>query len=143
MLRDYTQDAVRQNKLTLIALNRGQDSKRLGADDDNRQKPAPREGGLTKATVEDASQNPLGAIGNEESIAKLRNAKETQAPDAVDPLNGMSAVDKWGIKGLRTLMNTYPDYQAMVVGMDPITIGIDINSQEWVYTHSKVRIQSH
>jgi len=117
-----------------IALNRGQDSKRLGADDDNRQKPAPREGGLTKATVEDASQNPLGAIGNEESIAKLRNAKETQAPDAVDPLNGMSAVDKWGIKGLRTLMNTYPDYQAMVVGMDPITIGIDINSQEMVST---------
>lgn len=72
----------------------------------------------------------MGAIGIEDSVGKLRDEKEDQAPDAVDPLNGMSAVDKWGIKGLRTLMNNYPDYHAMVVGMDPITVGLDINSQE-------------
>ncbi|KAG8425296.1 transcriptional regulator, variant 3 [Metarhizium acridum] len=113
-----------------VALNRGQDPKRLGADDDSRQKPISREDGLGKSTVGDTNQNPLGAIGNEDSIAKLRDVKENKAPEAVDPLGGMSAVDKWGIKGLRTLMNSYPDYQAMVVGMDPITVGLDINSQE-------------
>ncbi|GAO18145.1 hypothetical protein UVI_02036720 [Ustilaginoidea virens] len=42
----------------------------------------------------------------------------------------MAPVDKWGIKGLRTLMNNYPDYHAMVVGMDPSSMGLDTNSQE-------------
>lgn len=42
----------------------------------------------------------------------------------------MPAVDKWGIKGLRTLMNTYPDYHAMIIGMDPNTIGLDLSSPE-------------
>lgn len=116
--------------LTCIVLNRGQEIKRPGADEDSRQKPISRDDGLGKSTVDDTSLNPLGAIGNEDSMAKLRDVKDSQAPDGVDPLNGMSAVDKWGIKGLRTLMNNYPDYQAMVVGMDPITVGLDINSQE-------------
>ena len=42
----------------------------------------------------------------------------------------MPAVDKWGIKGLRTLMNNYPDFHAMVVGMDPNSLGLDMASQE-------------
>lgn len=48
----------------------------------------------------------------------------------VDPLSGMSAADKWGIKGLRTLMHNYPDYHAMVLGMDPSSLGLDMSSQE-------------
>jgi CCR4-NOT transcription complex subunit 2 len=40
----------------------------------------------------------------------------------------MSEIDKWGIKGLRTLMNNYPDYNACITGMDPTTIGFDLTS---------------
>jgi CCR4-NOT transcription complex subunit 2 len=60
----------------------------------------------------------------------LREDKDTQPPEAVDPLSGMPVVDKWGIKGLRTLMNNYPDYHAMVVGIDPGALGLDMGSQE-------------
>ena len=55
---------------------------------------------------------------------------ENQPPEVVDPLAGMAEADKWGIKGLRTLMNNYPDYHAMVVGMDPATLGLDLSAQE-------------
>jgi CCR4-NOT transcription complex subunit 2 len=70
-----------------------------------------------------------GAIGNS-TAEKLNDDKESKAPEVVDPLAGMAEVDKWGIKGLRTLMNNFPDYHAMVVGMDPSSLGIDMNSQE-------------
>lgn len=42
----------------------------------------------------------------------------------------MPESDKWGIKGLRTLMNNYPDYHAMVLGLDHSTLGLDVNSPE-------------
>jgi hypothetical protein len=44
----------------------------------------------------------------------------------------MSESDKWGIKGLRTLMNNYPDYNAMVVGLDPASLSLDVTSPEYV-----------
>ncbi|KAF4421066.1 cell division control CDC36 [Fusarium acutatum] len=56
--------------------------------------------------------------------------KRLDTEDVIDPLEGMPASDKWGLKGLTTLMNNYPDYHAMVVGMDPNSLGLDINSQE-------------
>ncbi|KAH7248751.1 uncharacterized protein BKA55DRAFT_594634 [Fusarium redolens] len=56
--------------------------------------------------------------------------KRLDTADVIDPLEGMPASDKWGLKGLTTLMNNYPDYHAMVVGMDPNSLGLDINSQE-------------
>ncbi|OAA47698.1 Cobalamin (vitamin B12) biosynthesis CobW-like protein [Metarhizium rileyi] len=118
----------------LGVVNRGQEPKRLGTDNDSRQKHLAREDGLGKSIVDDTSHNPLGAIGNDDAAARLRDVKEGKVPDAVDPLHGMGAVDKWGIKGLRTLMNNYPDYQAMVVGMDPITVGLDVTSQEMIST---------
>jgi CCR4-NOT transcription complex subunit 2 len=75
-------------------------------------------------------RNPLGAIGIEGSAGKSKDDQAIQSPEAVDPLAGMAAADKWGIKGLRTLMNNYPDFHAMVVGMDPATLGVDMSSQE-------------
>ena len=75
-------------------------------------------------------RNTLGAIWVEGSADQLTDDKVIQSPEAVDPLAGMPAVDKWGIKGLRTLMNNYPDFHAMVVGMDPATLGVDMSSQE-------------
>ncbi|KND93176.1 General negative regulator of transcription subunit 2 [Tolypocladium ophioglossoides CBS 100239] len=77
-------------------------------------------------------RNPLGAIGIEGSAGKSKDDKAIQSPEAVDPRAGMAAVDKWGIKGLRTLMNNYPDFHAMVVGMDPTTLGVDMSSQEYI-----------
>lgn len=71
----------------------------------------------------------LGAIGNDGSGGKSKDGKENP-PEVMDPLAGMPVVDKWGIKGLRTLMNNYPDYHAMVVGMDPNSLGLDMASQE-------------
>lgn len=64
--------------------------------------------------------------------SKSKEDKENQAPEAVDPLEGMPQADKWGVKGLRTLMNNYPDYHTMVVGIDPGTLGVDITSPEYV-----------
>jgi CCR4-NOT transcription complex subunit 2 len=72
----------------------------------------------------------LGAIGNDGSATKLGNSEDDQIPEVVDPLAGMAEVDKWGIKGLRTLMNNFPDYHAMAVGMDPTSLGLDMSSSE-------------
>ena len=76
------------------------------------------------------ARNPLGAIGNDGSVPKTKADKESKPPEATDPLSGMGDVDKWGIKGLRTLMNNYPDYHAMVVGMDPNALGLDLGTPE-------------
>lgn len=65
-----------------------------------------------------------------EDASPVRLDADTQ--QVVDPLAGMPAADKWGIKGLRTLMNNYPDYHAMIVGMDPNSLGLDLGSQEYV-----------
>ncbi|KAL7796596.1 hypothetical protein V8C37DRAFT_372336 [Trichoderma ceciliae] len=76
----------------------------------------------------------LGVIGSEGPNARSAERKDSQTPQVVDPLAGMAAVDKWGIKGLRTLMNNYPDYHAMIIGMDPSTIGLDLSSPELIST---------
>ncbi|PTB80355.1 cobW-domain-containing protein [Trichoderma longibrachiatum ATCC 18648] len=76
----------------------------------------------------------LGVIGSEGPNGRSTERKDSQTAEVVDPLAGMPAVDKWGIKGLRTLMNTYPDYHAMIIGMDPNTIGLDLTSPELIST---------
>lgn len=74
----------------------------------------------------------LGAIGNDVPTGKEKDENESEAPAVQDPLAGMAPIDKWGLKGLRTLMNNYPDYNALVCGIDPSTLGVDINSNESV-----------
>lgn len=77
------------------------------------------------------SQHPLGAIGNDMLLgAKAKDEKGTQSPSVNDPLAGMAPIDKWGIKGLRTLMNNYPDYQAAITGIDPQLFGLNLQSTE-------------
>ncbi|PHH72279.1 hypothetical protein CDD82_6053 [Ophiocordyceps australis] len=114
----------------------GQEGKRA---DESRLKPLSfRDGNMSRSThvAADSSaqatdgRTHLGAIGNEGSVAKSKDDKVNQLPESVDPLSGMAAVDKWGIKGLRTLMNNHPDFHAMVVGMDPNTLGLDLSNQE-------------
>lgn len=69
-----------------------------------------------------------GPIGSKQAMEKPKEEDE----EVTDPLPGMAAVDKWGIKGLRTLMHNYPDYQSMIVGIDPGQLGLDLTSQEYV-----------
>ncbi len=77
------------------------------------------------------SRNLLGAIGNDGLLpGKAKEPKEERAVPVQDPLAGMAPMDKWGIKGLRTLMNNYPDYNALVFGVDPNNLGLDLSSSE-------------
>ncbi|KAK7956196.1 cobW-domain-containing protein [Apiospora aurea] len=81
------------------------------------------------------SRNPLGAIGNDVPLgAKAKDEKDTQSPSVNDPLAGMAPIDKWGIKGLRTLMNNYPDYQAAITGIDPQQFGLNLQSTDLITT---------
>ncbi|KAI1175375.1 hypothetical protein F4777DRAFT_550482 [Nemania sp. FL0916] len=105
------------------------------SNDEARQKPPGlRDDALSAQSPKDPSQpadsrNPLGAIGTGETQPnKNKENDDTESPAARDPLTGMADIDKWGIKGLRTLMNNYPDYAACVTGMDPTTFGLDLTS---------------
>jgi CCR4-NOT transcription complex subunit 2 len=87
------------------------------------------------STVDEPSQtseprNPLGAIGNDLASGQTEDEKDGQVAEIQDPLAGMSPVDKWGIKGFRTLMANYPDYTALILGIDPSNLGLDVNSPE-------------
>lgn len=74
----------------------------------------------------------MAEFNTEPASLRTKDDQDTHASEVIDPLAGMAAVDKWGLKGLRTLMNNHPDYHAMVVGMDPGSLGLDISSQEYV-----------
>jgi CCR4-NOT transcription complex subunit 2 len=75
-------------------------------------------------------RNPLGVIGKDAPGSRPNEDGDTRGQEVQDPLAGMAEIDKWGIKGLRTLMNNYPDYNAMVIGIDPSTLGLDLSSPE-------------
>lgn len=105
------------------------------SNDEVRQKPPRfRDDALSSQSPKDPTQpsegrNPLGAIGtNETQLNKHKENEDMQSPAVRDPLAGMAEIDKWGIKGLRTLMNNYPDYAACITGLDPTTFGLDLTS---------------
>jgi CCR4-NOT transcription complex subunit 2 len=104
------------------------------SNDETRQKPPGfRDDNLASQSPKDPShpdgRNPLGAIGTHETqTGKNKDSDDTQSPVAHDPLAGMSEIDKWGLKGLRTLINNYPDYNACITGIDPSTFGFDLTS---------------
>lgn len=80
--------------------------------------------GANKTLSSAEQQNPDGSSG------ESREDRELQPPEGIDLLAGMPEADKWGIKGLKTLMNNHSDYQAMVIGLDHGTLGLDVNSPE-------------
>ncbi|KAI2629454.1 hypothetical protein GGS21DRAFT_526290 [Xylaria nigripes] len=108
--------------------------------DENRQKPPGfRDDALPSQSPKDAAhsaegRNPLGAIGTNEPQNKNKENEDAPSPAVRDPLAGMAEIDKWGIKGLRTLMNNYPDYSACVTGMDPTAFGLDLGSPTMIST---------
>lgn len=74
-------------------------------------------------------RNPLGALGLDEASTKVSEVPvEPSSSAAQDPLAGMSEGDKWGIKGLLTLMAKYPSYHALAHGMNPAELGLDLTS---------------
>ncbi|KAH6635335.1 hypothetical protein B0J18DRAFT_418543 [Chaetomium sp. MPI-SDFR-AT-0129] len=112
------------------AIARPQDQ-RSPVEDESRQKPA----GYREDSVDSVSgRNPLGAIGNDPPTGKGKEEEKTPASQVQDPLEGMAPIDKWGLKGLRTLMNNYADYNALTCGLDPATLGIDMRSTEMLST---------
>jgi len=77
-----------------------------------------------------SSRNPLGAIGNDAPAGKGKEEDNGPSSDYRDPLEGMAPIDKYGIKGLRTLMERYSDYHALTVGIDPNSLGLDLAANE-------------
>ncbi|KAK1759448.1 hypothetical protein QBC47DRAFT_371988 [Echria macrotheca] len=113
------------------AIGRPQDS-RSPTEDDARQKHGGyREDSLASSIADNAgNRNPLGAIGNDAPSGKQKEDEKAKASEVQDPLEGLSDTDKWGLKGLRHLMNTHPDYNAVMCGMDLNTLGLDLTSKE-------------
>ncbi|KAI1818027.1 hypothetical protein GGS20DRAFT_530695 [Poronia punctata] len=117
---------------TTLDLPRSQDMR--SSNDDARQKPPGfRDDSLPSQSPKDLTQsdvrNPLGAIGSQEAQSgKNKENDDSQTPAVHDPLAGLSEIDKWGLKGLRTLINNYPDYNGCLTGIDPATFGFDLTS---------------
>lgn len=122
------------------AIARPQDPRSPVSDDEPRQKPA---GFRSDSTDSIGGRNPLGAIGNDPPAGKGKEEGTALSHQAQDPLEGMAAMDKWGLKGLRTLMNNFTDYNALTCGVDPSTLGVDLRSTEYVlHGFNEVRYSS-
>ncbi|SPQ23566.1 24466f74-7af8-46c1-9a3b-ccd79284fbc6 [Thermothielavioides terrestris] len=113
------------------AIARPQDSRTPAGEDEQRQKPA---GYREDAADAVGGRNPLGAIGNDPPTAKVKEEEKAAASQVQDPLEGMAPIDKWGIKGLRTLMNNFPDYNALTCGLDPSLLNVDMRSSDAIST---------
>ena len=121
-----------------LGASRTHDMRSPGGAEETRQKPPgfrddalPPQPSAQEQTQAPEGRNPLGAIGSSDATSvtgKAVDEKEGQSALAHDPLAGMAPIDKWGIKGLRTLMNNYQDYTALVTGMDPTGFGVDLTS---------------
>ncbi|KAK0629880.1 hypothetical protein B0T17DRAFT_506397 [Bombardia bombarda] len=117
---------------------RPQDQRSPVGEDEARQKPPPyREDSLASlSSVGDAiaqplgHRNPLGAIGNDPPAGKAKEDESERMSGVQDPLDRMAPIDKFGLKGLRTLMNNYPDYNALTCGIDPSNLGLDLTSTD-------------
>jgi CCR4-NOT transcription complex subunit 2 len=75
------------------------------------------------------------------TVGSSQGNPEDTGPEVQDPLAGMSDIDRWGLKGFTTMMNNFPDYAALVTGMDVASFGLDLSSHEYVWelqTHYRV-----
>ncbi|KAK3307044.1 uncharacterized protein B0T15DRAFT_529035 [Chaetomium strumarium] len=113
------------------AIGRPQDLRSPVGEDEPRQKPA----GYREEPADGVGgRNPLGAIGNDAPTGKGKDEEKPPTNQVQDPLEGMALIDKWGLKGLRTLMNNFPDYNALTCGIDPSLLGVDMRSTDTLST---------
>lgn len=114
----------------------------IGADEPRQKPPGFREDGLAShsSAAQDIpiqsseTRNPPGIIGKAVPVGKAKEEKDEQSPAVHDPLGGMAPIDRWGIKGLRTLMNNYPEYNASITGVDPTQFNLPLQSNEPIST---------
>ncbi|KAK4176700.1 putative general negative regulator of transcription subunit [Triangularia setosa] len=119
------------------SIQRPQGPRSPADDEEPRQKPPGfREDSLASHTSgnDAVGRNPLGAIGNDALLGKAREEDRGQIPEIVDPLEGMSAIDRWGIKGHQTLMNNFLDYSVIAHGIEPAVLGLDLRSNDLIST---------
>ncbi|KAH8804999.1 NOT2 family protein-like protein [Xylogone sp. PMI_703] len=64
----------------------------------------------------------------------VTKSTDDSGPEVQDPLNGMSDIDKWGLKGFSYMMNNFPDYAALVTGADITNMGMELTSSEPIST---------
>ncbi|KAG7130575.1 General negative regulator of transcription subunit 2 like protein [Verticillium longisporum] len=89
----------------------------------------------TESPSQDASNShSLAGLDAAAHNGKARETEDGEASDAQDPLAGMAPIDKFGIKGLRTMMNNNPSYAALMHGMDPNDLGLNVNSPDLIST---------
>lgn len=87
-------------------------------------------GGRPDTEAQLADQGATRSQTLDSGVGSSQGNGEGQADEPHDPLAHMSEKDKWGLKGFSYLMNNYPDYAAMVTGVDLNTLGFDLNSSE-------------
>ncbi|PHH52988.1 General negative regulator of transcription subunit 2 [Ceratocystis fimbriata CBS 114723] len=107
------------------------------------QRPSVSEDKEAPTSISD-SRHPHGAIGNNDQSRKSSIADDNNGVvppseaqmEIHDPLGTMPEADKWGLKGLTTLMERYPDYNAMLSGIDVTQLGLDLASTEMISTQN-------
>lgn len=87
-------------------------------------------GGRLDTEARPADQGATRPQAHDSGVGSSQGNGEAQADEPHDPLAHMSEIDKWGLKGFSYMMNNYPDYAAMVTGIDLNTLGFDLNSTE-------------
>ena len=63
-------------------------------------------------------------------IGSSQGNPEDSGPAVEDVLGHMAPKDKYGLKGLSYMLNNYPDYNAMMTGIDINSFGLDLTSRE-------------
>ncbi|KAI6383156.1 hypothetical protein MCOR25_000341 [Pyricularia grisea] len=101
------------------------DARGMSTDEDSRQKGlASQKSSLDGMANQSEGRHP-GTIGNSGPAGKAKAEEPVPSVPVQDPLAGMPESDKWGIKGLRFLMNGFPDYNALVSGIDYTNMGLE------------------
>ncbi|KAK0751138.1 hypothetical protein B0T18DRAFT_401848 [Schizothecium vesticola] len=122
------------------AIQRPHDLRSPVGEEEPRKPPGYREDSLAShaSSVGDgpsSSRNPLGAIGavgNDTAMGKQKEEDKGRAVEVQDPLEGMSAADRFGLKGLRLLMNNCADYNALTVGIDATNLGFNLSAPDTI-----------
>lgn len=76
------------------------------------------------------TRNPHGTIGKDLPISKTKDPVWSSYRENENPLENMTSTDRFSFKGFRFLMSNYPDYLALVQGIDPQTLGLDLTTNE-------------
>ena len=66
-------------------------------------------------------------------VGDLAESPSDTHPRAKTPLSQMADIDRWGLKGLLAMTDSEsPDFNKLLAGHDLTTLGLDLNSSEYV-----------